>query len=73
MTLDVIQAGCLNRVSSLPAGRLSDTLPSVTRVGVMGSELFKKLEVYIKCKDPIITLKKLQTLCLHDFVAMHAR
>jgi len=29
----------------------------------------KKLEVYIKCKDPIVTLRKLQTLFLHDFVA----
>jgi len=33
----------------------------------------KKLNVYIKCKDLIVTLRKLQKLFLHGFVAISAR
>jgi len=33
----------------------------------------KKLEVYIECTDPIITLKKLHKLFWHTFVAISAR
>jgi len=32
----------------------------------------KKLAVYIKYKDPIITLEKLQKIFLQDFVAISA-
>jgi len=37
------------------------------------NDKYIQLEVYIKYKDPIITLWKLQKLFLHDFVTISAR